>query len=202
MAYPTIDGPYGLRPVNLQGGRPYAGAIRHIKIASGYDTDIFYGDVVELVAAGTIERDAATATLAAGAVGVFLGCAYTDATLGFVHSQYWPANQVADDAVAYVCDDPDALYKVAVCSTGTTMASVTRAEALGANIALLDNAGVTATGNSKIAADEGSQNTTATLPLRVVDLVEETKNSSGEYVELIVKLNFGQTLATTGTGLG
>ena len=33
--------PYGLKPVNLIGGQPYAGSTRQIKIASGYNTNIF-----------------------------------------------------------------------------------------------------------------------------------------------------------------
>ena len=46
MAYPTVDAPYGLVPVNLIGGQPYAGSTRQMKIASGYATNIFNGDVV------------------------------------------------------------------------------------------------------------------------------------------------------------
>ena len=41
MAWPTISGPYGLKPVNKLGGTPFAGATRHFAIASGYNTNIF-----------------------------------------------------------------------------------------------------------------------------------------------------------------
>ena len=34
MAYPTVDAPYGLKPVNLIGGLPFAGATRQLPIAS------------------------------------------------------------------------------------------------------------------------------------------------------------------------
>ena len=44
MAYPTVEAPYGLIPVNLIGGQPYAGSTRQMKIASNYGTDIFFGD--------------------------------------------------------------------------------------------------------------------------------------------------------------
>ena len=54
MAWPTIDGPYGLKPVNKLGGTPFAGATRHFAIASGYNTNIFNGDVVKQLADGTI----------------------------------------------------------------------------------------------------------------------------------------------------
>jgi hypothetical protein len=36
MAYPTVSAPYGLKPVNSLDGKPYAGAIRQIPMASGY----------------------------------------------------------------------------------------------------------------------------------------------------------------------
>ena len=48
MAYPTIDAPYGLVPVGLIGGRPYTGATRQMKIASGYATAIGKGDLVNV----------------------------------------------------------------------------------------------------------------------------------------------------------
>ena len=41
MAYPTINGPYGLRPINLIGGQVYAGATVRMQIADGYATNIF-----------------------------------------------------------------------------------------------------------------------------------------------------------------
>lgn len=34
MAYPTVDKPYGFRPVNLLGGQVYAGSTRQIPIES------------------------------------------------------------------------------------------------------------------------------------------------------------------------
>ena len=67
---------FGLKPVNLIGGRVYAGSTRQIKIASGFGTNIFNGDVVKLVAGGTVEKD--TGTTALTPVGVFVGCKFTD----------------------------------------------------------------------------------------------------------------------------
>jgi hypothetical protein len=71
MAYPTVDAPYGLKPVNLIGGQVFAGATRMMEIASGYATSIFYGDLVKRISDGTIEKDTGTTT--ATPVGVFLG---------------------------------------------------------------------------------------------------------------------------------
>jgi hypothetical protein len=188
MPYPTVNAPYGLRPVHLVGGQPFAGSVRHIPIVSGYTSNIFYGDAVRISSAGDIERISDGA--ADAPIGVFLGCSYTDATLGFVNRQYWPANQVSANAVALVCDDPDTLFKVAVVSTGTTMGTLSRAECINLNFQLEVNSGVTATGNSTMALDNSTGATTATLPLRVIDVVKETVDPvSGEFTEVIVKLN-------------
>jgi len=140
MAYPTISGPYGLKPTGKIGGRADNGANRHISIASGYATDIFFGDPVGLTAAGTIEFETPDAAMAP--VGVFLGCFYTDATNGPTYSQYWPASTTASDAVAYVCDDPDQLFKVAVVSSGTTIGDFALTD-VGLNAAMVDNTGST-----------------------------------------------------------
>jgi len=188
MAYPAVEAPYGLRPVKLLSGVPYVGVTRSYKIASGYATSIFYGDAVTLVTGGTIQRDAADAAMTP--IGVFMGCSYTNPTTKQkLFSQYYPANTAADDIEAYVVDATDVLFKVAVVSSGTTIGDLALTD-LGANVAMVDNAGDANTGNSKIAASATSA-TTNTLPLRIVGLVEETKNASGGFTEAYVKWNAG-----------
>ena len=76
MAYPTVNKPYGLLPVNLIGGQVFAGSTRLMSIASGYGSDIFFGDVVKRASNGTIEKDTGTST--ATPVGIFMGCTYTN----------------------------------------------------------------------------------------------------------------------------
>ena len=194
MAYPAIEAPYGLKPVKLLSGVPFVGVTRHYKIASGYNTSIFNGDAVTLVTGGTVQRDTADAAMTP--IGVFLGCTYTDPSLGYkLFSQYYPAGIVADDIEAYVADGTDVLFKVAVVSSGTTIGDLAQTD-VGANVAMVDNAGVAATGNSRIAISDTSA-TTATLPLRIVGLVEETKNASGGYTEAYVKWNAGHQFNTT-----
>lgn len=194
MAYPTVAAPYGLVPVQRLDGLPYAGATRTYKIASGYNTSIFNGDAVKLVTGGTIERDAADAAMTP--VGVFMGCSYTDPVLGYkIFSQYYPANTVASDIEAVVCDDVNVVFKVAVVSSGTTIGDLAQTD-LGANVAMVDNAGDSATGKSAIAASDTSA-TTATLPLRIIGFVEETKNSTGGYTEALVKWNAGHQFNNT-----
>ena len=199
MAYPTVDAPYGLVPVNLIGGQPYAGSTRQMKIASGYATNIFNGDVVIRAADGTIQKETGTATVTAtGVIGVFVGCTYTDPnTEQKVFKQYYPASTVASDIQAYVVDDPDALFKVAVVSSGTTIAG-TGYTSIGSNAALVQNSGSTTTGNSKVAINGIA--TTLSLPMRIVDVVEETTDASGNYTEVIVKWNAPYENSNVATG--
>jgi hypothetical protein len=198
MAYPTVSGPYGLIPINLIGGQVFASATRSIPITSGSATDIFFGDVVKLNNSGTLSKD--VGTNAATPVGVFLGCSYTDPTFGKTFRQYYPANTVASDIVAFVQDDPDALYKVAVVSSGTTIGTVTRAN-VGENAVLVQNAGNTDTGNSRVAISS-TLGTTATFPIRIIDVIAETSPADypASFTEVVVKWNQGlhQYLNATG----
>ena len=201
MAYPTIDAPYGLKPINLIGGQVFAGATRQRRIATSYTTNIFYGDPVKLVADGTIER--ATNESDApneGFAGVFLGCQYVNATTKQpTFSQYWPGVTVASNSVilAFLCDDPDQLFKVVGCSSGTTVDTTTGAfqyTAIGSNVALINNynTSYSDTGDSRQAVNTGSETTTKTLPLRIVDVVPDTAfviSSTTYFPEVIVKWN-------------
>ncbi len=203
MAYPTISAPYGLKPINLIGGQVFAGATRQLPITTSsvnYATAIFYGDVVQLASSGTViisTLDTDTSPVA-GVVGVFLGCSYTNPTTKQKQfSQYWPgAASGITDAMAYIADDPDQLYKVASVGdtadgTGLVIAPVQQT-AVGTNAVLVLNTGSTTSGDSKIGVY--SAGTTTSLPMRIVDLVPDTSYVSGGnivYPELIVKLNFG-----------
>ena len=195
MAYPTVSGPSGLVPVKLVSGVPFVGVTRQYSIASGYNTNIFNGDAVQLVTGGTVERDTADAAMTP--IGVFLGCTYTDPSLGYqLFSQYYPANTAASDIMAYVADGTDVLFKVAVLSSSAGATPVIGDLAitdLGANVAMINNDGDTATGNSRCGISDTTA-TTNTLPLRIVELVEETKNSSGGFTEALVKWNAGHQM--------
>jgi len=187
MAYPTIDAPYGLVPVGTIGGRNYVGATRQMKIDSNYNTAIGMGDLVERVNDGTIERDASTTAMpATGTSGVFMGCSYTDPNTGqLTFNNSYPGNIVASDIFATVADDPFLIFKVAVCSSGTTMATLNRS-AIGLNVAILSNTLNTANGRSKLAVESGSIATTPTLPFKIIDVVEETKTGSDAFAEVLV----------------
>ena len=171
----TSAAPNGAEPVNtLSASGSYTGKVRHIKIASGYGTAIFYGDFVKLVAAGTLEKAAVTTSVVAGTVGIFVGCSYTDpSTSQMTFNQQFPASTAASDIMAYVVDDPKLVFKMqadeAIAQTG-----------LGNNVSAVSTAGSTSIGRSKNALDGGSIATTNTLPLRVLEFVEGPNSTVGD----------------------
>lgn len=202
MAYPTVDKPYGFKPVNRIDGLPYAGAIQQIRIASTYNTAIFFGDTVKIVAGGSIELSGATTT--GTIVGVFMGCQYVNSQGQTIQAQYYPGTS-ATSAIAYVVVDPSAAFKVAVTTSGTP-GTVTGANQtiLGCNVATVYGTGSTITGDSgsSVVLPANGAGDTAALPFRVVAVVPDTAyDSSGTiiYPEVIVKINSPQITGTTGT---
>ena len=174
MAYPTVNAPYGLKPINLIGGQVYAGSTTELPIQYGYASNMFYGDIVNLARGSVVDNTDTTDSTGTGIVGVFLGCAYTNpSTKQRQYAQYWPAGTAAGDGVAYIAVDPDSVFKVVMCSATTVIASASTAM-IGQNFGLIQNAGSVNTGNSAIAALYSASTTSADLALRMVGLVPET----------------------------
>jgi hypothetical protein len=201
MAYPIVSAPYGLKPVNLIGGQVFSGATRQMEIASGYATSIFYGDLVKRVSDGTIEKDTGTTT--ATPCGVFLGVSFTNSSTGQIQQQqFYPASTSIKSGTkifAVVADDPDTLFQVAVVS-GTTVITGVGISAIGNNATLVQNAGSTTTGDSKVALLDSTA-TTNTLPIRIIDVVRDTATAADVFPEVIVKINFGMHQYNNATGV-
>ena len=140
-----------------------------------------------------------TTTNSGTIVGVCVGGQYVNSSGQTVQAQYIPASisTATNLAYAYVVDDPMALFKVAVVSSGTTMSSAGRT-VVGTNLALVLNAGSATTGNSAFAVTLTGAGTTATIPVRVIDVVPESATAADTYTELLVKINTHQYNDTTG----
>jgi hypothetical protein len=201
MAYPIVSAPYGLKPVNLIGGQVFSGSTRLMEIASGYATNIFYGDLVKRISDGTIQKDTGTTT--ATPCGVFLGVSFTNSSTGQIQQQqFYPASTSIKSGTkifAVVADDPDTLFQVAVVS-GTTVISGVGITAIGENATLVQNAGSTTTGDSKVALLDSTA-TTATLPIRIIDVIRDTATAADNFPEVIVKINFGMHQYNNATGV-
>ena len=194
MAYPTVSAPYGFQAINRVDGMPYAGQTRLISIASTYNTAIYAGDLVKIVAAGTIEKFTGTTT--GSPSGVFVGVQYVNSVSQFTPAQYYPGTSVTE-AFAIVVDDPLAAFKVAVTNGSSVMSSAARA-AVGSNMSVLAGTGDANTGNSGASVLAGSEDTTAGLVVRVIATVDQTKTAADTFVELVVKINLHQYTNTTG----
>jgi len=199
----TTASPYGLKAVNHIGGTPYAGSTRLLPIASGYGTNIYNGSVVAIVAAGTVEivtdlGDNADA-FPAGVIGVFVGCTYTDPNLGtVVFRNNWPTGTVADDAQAYIVDDPDVIF-MAQADGAVTQADLGQ----NTNFAAVQatDTGDTTTGNSNSAVSSTTA-TTATIAFRIVDFVDSPTSTVGDaFTDLLIKFNAGIHSYDNATGI-
>lgn len=183
----AVAAPYGFKSVNILGHRPFVAGTQLVKIASGLASNIFYGDPVKMLSSGTIDKETGTTSVTTAAfLGIFYGCTYTDPGLNYkVFRQFWPTGTVAADAFAYVCTDPWAVFSA---QADGALAQTT----LGNNVAMVQTAGSTATGNSKIALSASSAATTNTLPFKIVGFVEGGGSSIGDaFTDVHVILNAG-----------
>lgn len=175
------DAPMGLRPVyHLTGGlvRP-----ARYKIASGYGTSIFSGDLVHLVGTGK-NVEAGDAATDAPFVGVFYGVEYRNSSGEYVFSKYWPASTATlntDDAVAFVYDDPNIVYEVQADGAAT-------AGDIGQDADIAYTAGSTLTGLSKTELDYSDIGTGDNL--HILDIVDRADVEAGSTnVKLHVLIN-------------
>jgi len=197
MGYPTVSAPYGLKPVNLIGGRVYAGSTRMFPITNGYGTSLYNGDVVQIgtganignIVASTLAYNASSAV--AGTIGVFVGAEYST-TGGPIYGknryQYWNGGVSAPDAIGYVVDDPQAVFQTAVVvnpagTGGSTTIQYINPAFVGSNAyyigAAAGNTGSTTTGDSQAGIAVSASATVSTpittsAPFRIVQVVKES----------------------------
>ena len=204
--------PFGLKPTNMIGGAPYnGGAIRHYHVKANNSAAIFNGDLVVLSSASLPAAVSSTpsaikdaqegAAGTPGIVGVMVGARYIDNNGILQFDQFLPANATTSgftEIKIMVNDDPRQLYKIQGNAALGTFNSGTDgsgfAGAVGKNCSLdFSTSGSTSTGNSgvslKIDTNGGTLAATATLGMRVIDVVEGTETDN--FPEFIVKFNVG-----------
>jgi len=194
--------PYGLRAVNHLGGTPYAGSTRMYPIASATAINIYYGSVVNVLGTGFLTANLTVGTAAApfvaGTVGVFVGCTYTDpGSNQVVFRQNWPTGTVAADALAYVVDDPAAIFQVQ--ANGAVVAAD-----LGqccSIIAQTTNTGTLSSGNSTTAVNAATLSI-AQDAFKIVGFVDSPTSTVGDaFTDLLVKFNPVAHAYTSGVGI-
>lgn len=164
------DAAFGLRPSRMMGGAPFSGGQSRYRIASGYSTKIFQGDLVKQVTGGGIERAAASSTVPV--VGVFNGVQYTDPTTGEqVFANHYPGSISASDIIGFIIDDPLVVFEIQADEQFPV------ADLLG-NFDVIDQSttGDTASGRSNMELDVSTGATTTTLPLKAIDISQDPDN--------------------------
>ena len=175
---------FGLRPLGKLCSNVNSEGVTEYKIASGASGNIFSGDPVKMTNAGTILVAAAGDQL----LGVFRGCKFTNSSGEVIFSAHWPNGTVTSDAVAFVVDDPNALFEVESAATGSVVQTV-----VGNNADIVYASGSTTDGQSGVTISGTTAATSAQL--RIVGISNDPENntlgtgSQSANVNLIVKIN-------------
>jgi len=162
----------GLRPSRVRGAKPNSSGQNEYRIASGYASNIFTGDIVTN-ASGYVN---VLATTTDKALGVFMGCRYV-ANGKPEWSAYWPASTSVTEAYAMVVDDPDATFIV------QADASVTLGDINSQNFNVTLGSGSTYTGKSGFGLEAGTR-TTGNAMLRPIAFVDEPGNDADVAAEI------------------
>tara|TARA_R110001592_G_scaffold339879_1_gene627817 strand:+ start:66 stop:716 length:651 start_codon:yes stop_codon:yes gene_type:complete len=187
---------YGLRPVGLVGGGVNSTGTTEYEIASDNTDAIFQYGIVVPLAAGVITFAGATSGGTTQALGVLTGVHYHDSVKKKpVWLNYWPGSgSVSVDTnypvKAFVADNPNQLFQVATDASITSRATALTAVFANATLGTSARTGSTDTGRSNSALSVSSIATTATLPLRVVGIVNDEANSdfTAAGIPLLVRL--------------
>ena len=178
------DAAFGLRLSRSGNGSDLQNMQNKYRIASGYGTAIFQGDMVKVVTGGGIERfaDGDSGPI----LGVFNGCRFTDpSTSKERFSNHYPASTAAADIEAFVIDAPHAVYEIQADDTFPV------ADLFGNFDIVNADAGDTVSGISRAELDVTTGATTATLPLKAIDISQDPENSdvSSANTNVIVVIN-------------
>jgi hypothetical protein len=195
---------FGLRPVGLVGSGVNSTGVTEYEIASNNTNAIFNGSIVVPTAAGVIDQAGATNGGTTQALGVLVGVQYHDSTQKKpVWLNYWPGSgSVSVDTnypvKALIADNPNQLFAVAADATLTNRATALAAVFANASLGTSARTGSTDTGKSNSQLGVSTIATTATLPLRIVGLVDDDANNdyASAGAHLLVRLNAHFNAAT------
>lgn len=197
---------FGLRPVGIAGSGVNSTGVTQYEIASNNTNAIYQYGIVVPTSAGVIDQAGATDGGTTQALGVLMGIEYHDSVQKKpVWLNYWPGSGAVSvdtnyPVKAYVADNPNQLFVVAADASLTNRATALAAVFANASLGTSARTGSTDTGRSNSQVDVDSIATTATLPLRIVGLVDDEANSdySSAGAHLLVRLNAHFNAATRG----
>lgn len=188
---------YGLRPIGINGSATNSTGVTQYEIASNNTNAIYQYAICVPLAAGVIDQAGADDGGTTQALGVLMGVEYVDSVSKKpVFINYWPgSNAVSVDTnhpvKAFVADNPNQLFKVASDASLTDRATAQTKVFSNASLGTSARSGSTDTGSSSSALGVTTINTTATLPLRIVGIMDDAANNDYEAagIPFIVRLN-------------
>jgi hypothetical protein len=188
---------YGLRPIGLVGSGVNSTGVTEYEIASNNTNAIYQYAIVTPTAAGVVDYAGATSGGTTPALGVLMGIQYHDSVQKKpVWLNYWPGSgSVSVDTnypvKAFVADNPNQLFKVASDASLTDRATAQAAVFANASLGTSARTGSTNTGSANGALSVSSIAVTATLPLRIVGIMDDEANSdyTAAGIPMIVRLN-------------
>jgi len=160
--------PSGFTTAALYGAVAPNYATRTATIAYNYGTQIAFGDPVYLNTSGDIVLYAAAGTTIHG---IFRGCKYLDPSSGRTQwYRYWSAPTLPSTTVveAYVEADPTMTFQVQTSGSALTQADIGK----NADIVTSSSGAPNAAGTSTCGLSVASIADTATLPFRIVGIVQ------------------------------
>ena len=182
----NVDAPRGCVPVKKLGDGYETAGFSTYKVNSGYASNIFNGQAVQLDTNGQVVIAIDGTSSSAKILGIAAGVSYTDSTGKPTWKNYWPAStatQGAVDADIKVYDDPNQLFIVQADGAADQTS-------VGANAPMVGNAnGNTTNGMSSMELDFSGLGA-ADEQLRVIGIVNEPDNTAGlTNVDLVVRIN-------------
>jgi len=209
---------YGLRPIGLVGSGANSTGVTQYEIASDNTHAIYQYGIVVPLAAGVIDYAGATSGGTTQALGVLMGVEYQDSVQKKpVWLNYWPGSGAVSvdtnyPVKAFVADNPNQLFKVASDASLTDRATAQATVFANASLGTSARAGSAENGSSTAALGVSTVAGTATLPLRIVGIMDDDANNdfAAAGIPMIVRLSAhfnantsrfdSQTTATT-TGI-
>lgn len=162
---------------------PYNAGVNWYSTATGDATAIFIGDLVTLSGTSQTINGSVYADVDQAATGDI----FTGVVVGVL--------QVTADSTIYraastqrlllVCDDPNAQFMIQEVSGGTPLT----ANDIGLNANVVVGSGSTFTGQSGMELNNATEDTTNTLDLKIVGLVNAADNAIGANAKWIVRIN-------------
>ena len=168
----NVNAPFGLRAVGELGSNIQNGGTTEYNIIPGLATQIYKGDIVQILANGTIQQSAAGN---ADCLGVFNGCFYDDPTTQKpTWSNYYPGGITPTGGgliKAFVYDDPNKLFEI------QGSAILAKTAAVGKNTDILLAQGNTINGQSATQMNTAFPPAAASAQLRIVGFSTDPENS-------------------------